>query len=287
MPYMAEKIGTDWFLFFPGSINEKEQIYLHDNETILSAINRYKNNQGTEVIEEAIASKFLIGEYFPRIYRPCYPHQSGYGLWEPEPKISLEEQLNIFSIECEKIFRIIQPDEQNFETFGHEVANLLILICTEIETQFRGIFKFHLPRSSISVTQRYTTNDFIKLLKPMRLSEYEIKINNYPCLPYFTPFKNWYEDNPTKSLQWFDAYNSIKHDRWENLSRATISNMLEALVACAIIYHAQYGRLPKSYGRIDFRRTNKPKWSLEKNYIPPLKPGGYGPEKWKAIKYEF
>lgn len=284
-PELIEKRDTDWFLIYPGSTREDQKLTLIENEDILDAINR--NEAQLHKIEKLKLSEFSVGEFHPRIYRPWFPNYSvGWNIYDINAQISFEEQLAIFFSECENLFRTVQPDENNFHAFGHEIGNLLILICTELETQFRGILKANFATPLNGSTDRFNTGDFVQLLKPMRLSEYKIKLSNYPWLPWISPYDNWNNVKPTETLPWYKAYNLVKHDRWQNLSNANISNLLNALSACVIIYYAQYGKFPPPNGRIKFSQKPYPKWKLEEYYIPPR--GSYhDPKNWKIKRYVF
>lgn len=55
------------------------------------------------------------------------------------------------------------------------------------------------------------------------------------------PFKNWKSDNPTKSLDWYNRYNAVKHDRETEFPKATIQSLLEAISALFLLIYAQYG----------------------------------------------
>jgi hypothetical protein len=164
-------------------------------------------------------------------------------------------------------------------TFGHDIRNLLILACTEVEAHWRGILK-------ANGVQRDNLNrqDYVKLAPVLRLPEYSISCPNFPWLTPITPFENWGEANtPQKPLAWYDAYNSVKHDRESSFTMATLKNAFQAVSACAIMICAQFGA-PKYVGpelRF-FEWTNVPNWHPTETYIFP-----FGTVGWTPIPYSF
>ena len=96
------------------------------------------------------------------------------------------EQLSTLIDSANKIFRTVFPSIENQNAFGFDIRNILILSCTEFETQFVGI----LNANNITPQNKYpNTNDYVKLKNILKLSDYEIKFNLYPDLPTYSPFK--------------------------------------------------------------------------------------------------
>jgi hypothetical protein len=75
----------------------------------------------------------------------------------------------------------------------------------------------------------------------MRLDEWELSLISYPDYPPIRPFSGWSSSAATKSLDWYDAYNAVKHDREANLRRATFGNVLKAAAASIAMGAAQFG----------------------------------------------
>ena len=89
-------------------------------------------------------------------------------------EISLAEgQLAVLVAQLEHICRTIYPDGANLEASGHDIRNLAILACTEVEAHWRGV----LQQNGIS-RNRLTTNDYVKTCSAMALSEYAL----VPCV---------------------------------------------------------------------------------------------------------
>ena len=65
--------------------------------------------------------------------------------------------------------------------------------------------------------------------------------NNYKDLSKIQPFKGWDENNPTKSLPWYDAYNQTKHNSDLNFSKAKLIHILESVAANIILHCVRFG----------------------------------------------
>jgi hypothetical protein len=119
-----------------------------------------------------------------------------------------------------------------------------------------------------------TTHDYVKLSLPMKLGEYCVALSYYPWLDPIVPFENWApSDAPTKNLEWYKAYNNIKHDRETNFAQATLLNALKSVTGCFVMLCAQYGwdfalKGDAAMGAF-FRLTAAPKWAPSEIYVPP------------------
>jgi hypothetical protein len=202
------------------------------------------------------ATEFEAGEFYPRVWRgpPVVPEKA-YSLPPVDHTgyvanlISGIEHLEALYDDLSAIFRVANPDAENYDVFGAEIRNLLILACTEVEAHWKGVLK----ANRYSVTDdRYSTNDYVKLLPLMRLDRYSFMLLRYPSV-LATPFKDWDKTAPTASLKWYDAYNKVKHDREGNFKYATLRHAMHAVGACFIMLAAQYGT--ETLAHYDLRST--------------------------------
>ena len=141
------------------------------------------------------------------------------------------------------IFSYIEPVECNLSCYGHRLRELIILASTEFENQCRHILR----ANQIHPEGRdYTSKDFIKLNKPAHLTDYEVKFKPYADLHPFKPFDDWNENQPTKSLiwydkLWYDKYNRVKHDRGNDFVDASLETSLNAIASNIILYAVRFG----------------------------------------------
>ena len=191
---------------------------------------------------------------------------------------NLIRQLEIILDDLENIFKVIAPNKHNKGTYGHAIRNIILLACTEIDMMMKHI----LERNDYSRKNTYSTNDYIHLLKPLRLNEYQVGFQRFGNSLY-SPFWRWSSENPSQSIWWYDAYNKIKHDREKYFKQANIGTAINAVMAFAITLIAQYGYRNDIWnehvGKI-IRVMKEPQWELEDFYF-------YCPDLNKNIHYSF
>jgi hypothetical protein len=231
------------------------------------------------------------GQFYPRISRPIDQHPlDGLGwnrsaLIEPDVVAIARGQLSALTRQLERICQTVHPQGRTLETFGHDIRNLLILACTEVETHWRGVL---IANGAAQAGSRLNTSDYVKLNRAMRLDHYAVAFPTYPWLASVKPFDGWGSSGkPTQELAWYDAYNAAKHDRENAFERATLSRLFEAISACVITIVAQFG-LPAGLGGSElqsfFQLVEMPKWPLAETYILPYEsPTG----EWTAVNFQF
>jgi hypothetical protein len=190
----------------------------------------------------------------------CLPHEENIGAITVAQLLTLMRQLD-------RICHTVQPTKETLKVaFGHDIRNLFILACTEVESYWRGV----LVANSVSKSQ-LTTRHYVVLKKAMKLGEYEISFPGYPWLQPVKPFANWNSAKPTEGLPWYDAYNAVKHDREGHFERATLEYAFEAVTACVIMAVAQFGIPQIVYSQPEvkafFNIVEFPRWSEEDFYI--------------------
>lgn len=215
--------------------------------------------------------KLGLGEYYPRMARPnsSYPTQSPGANPENASNKSLIEtsrgQLVALREQLERIFRVVQPAPQNFDAYGHEIRNLLLLAATEVESHCKGVLKANGRIAD-------NTNEYVKLAAAMKLDEYAVRLPFYPWLDPVRPFQGWSHLDPTKSLPWYAAYHAVKHNRESEFEKGTLLRALEGVCGCAVMLFAQFGTHGFHYReQINsfFELAEAPKWDVSEVYAQP------------------
>ena len=221
--------------------------------------------------------KLLLGPggYFPRMARPdsTKPEFSpGYNPDQSVPARNIRTiatgQLHVLIQELQQICQVVQPEKANFSAYGHEIRNIIILACTEVEAQWKNILE-------ANNQQGKSRFDYVKLARPMKLGEYRVALSWYPWLRPITPFAKWLPvpRGSKQHLPWYDAYNAIKHDREKNFARAKLIYALESVTGCFVMLCAQYGwdfaKRGENARDAFFRLINAPKWGPSEIYTPP------------------
>lgn len=226
------------------------------------------------------------GEYYPRMARPNdqHPHESpGFNPathLEQETVLKIRSQTTLLARRLAEIFQTVHPARGNMPAYGNDIRNLLILAAMEVEAQWKGILRAN------GVTGEKTT-DYVALLAVMKLDAYRVSLAEFPWVESIVPFENWDTSAPTKSLDWYNAYNATKHDREASFGEATLERAIAAVCANVALLAAQYG-IPYGLGQRsrlaeEFRIEGAPGWEPSAVYIHPYDSTGG----WKPKQYPF
>lgn len=155
-------------------------ITLEAEETHLEALSRKVGQYGNVKVSDCtmVETELPRGAYYPRMARPIFG-RGQVSLDTELPDVSahanelasLRGQLVSLMRLLESICQTIHPCKDTFSAYGHDIRNLLILACTEVETHWRAI----LTANGITKS-RFDTNDYVKLAEPMELGEYAISL---------------------------------------------------------------------------------------------------------------
>jgi hypothetical protein len=223
------------------------------------------------------------GTYYPRVWRGSAATEVIGQASPPADDLAVFaslEQLDVLTSELDALFRVCAPDVNTHHVYGTRIRQLLALACMEVEAQWSAILK----ANNAVLPQRPSTNDYVKLLVPLRLRDFEIKLRKHPTYPAQRPFGNWNATSPTATLPWYDAYNKTKHDRESHFTSATLEHVIASVCAVAVMACAQFG--PHALFGLSARPTlvvsSLPKWAPEDRYYPP-RTG----QVWQANLYQF
>ena len=230
------------------------------------------------------------GEFHPRIARPNDQHPDESPGANPGFFVDMNfiaearSQLIVLVRQLERICRTVHPEPATMAAYGHDIRNLLLLACTEVENHWRGIL-----HANGFVKDRYDTRDYVRLVPAMKLRSYAVAFRSFPQLSAFRPFERWGStEATTRDLPWYDAYNAVKHNREAHFREARLDHAFQSLSACVIMMAAQFG-LPqlmhKSSDLLEmFELTESPQWPLSAVYIFPY---GEPHKDWVSVNYPF
>lgn len=193
------------------------------------------------------------GVYHRRMARPVFGE--GYsGMQAPDQAVETrflvgaQAQLQTLAADLEAICRIVEPTRETLSVHGHAIRNLILLAATEVEMHCRGV----LVANGRDKGKKASTYDYAMLAEPLRLKQYTVLFPGYPDLDAFQPFEHWDVMRTTSTLEWYSAYNAVKHDREEKFRQDRLEHGFAAVAACAILLVAQFGELavPQSVRRL-------------------------------------
>jgi len=225
------------------------------------------------------------GERHPRMWRGRFSEPL------PDEEESLAGALtsaNVLLDRFRHVLRTVEPDPANRSAFGHELRQLLILACTEVESAWKSILVANkYPQRK---NDRFITNDYCNLCPVLKLEEWEVELAMFPRYGTVAPFRGWDAEKPTESLSWYADYNRTKHDREINLRKATLENLISSMAGLYIMLAAQAGtewlsRPP--FAISDFRPRRQPHWDLADEYVPTIGPSITVPGSTKLVPYPF
>lgn len=177
------------------------------------------------------------GECFPRIYRG--PHSPTNKLCDISTETNVFVGARIVFEHLEQVFTFVEPSSINENCFGHQIRNVYLLACTELEANCIGI----LEDNGFKKKGNWNIHDYKNLIVPMHLESYTVKLRNYPSYHIENPFESWDKGPNGNPPVWWSEYNKVKHDRHKNFTKATLSNLISSVSALLILLKAQFGNL--------------------------------------------
>jgi len=194
---------------------------------------------GADRIEEISCE---VGHTVHGVWRPglYYFEEMLSGLSVTSVDLRLAEQALLLLIQrMDELLHFVEPSKSTLKTHSHKARELLILACTEVENTWNVYLRTagKIPPTKSS----FTTNEYVKLLTPLHLADYQVALPRYSEIPPIRPFNGWTAKAATKSIPWYDAYNKTKHDRSAHFSEATLWNCVQAVAANLVLFAARYG----------------------------------------------
>lgn len=185
-------------------------------------------------------AKNSVGECISGVWRPglYFQNELNQALEIDEHTQRADEQaLRVLVNKLDELLLYIEPDKNGLSAYSHKSRELLILACTEIENTWK---QYMLLSKTPAQRSNYTTNDYVKLNKPLFLTEFEVKIKPYKDIDPIRPFCKWSTSDPTRTLPWYDAYNKTKHDRKAHFNEATLLNCIHAIAGNIVLFCVRY-----------------------------------------------
>jgi len=192
------------------------------------------NRQVKRIIENYSAGGFYVRSTRGQQY---LPNDNSMPIYSTDSKLDEIRSFNSISNYLSTLFDYVEPESSNLSTYSNKIRESLILACSEVEY----LFKKFLNDNNYSGPQRLSTNDFVKISPHLKLKDYTVKLKQFPSLGVFAPFASWNDAQPTASLNWYDAYNAVKHDRGGNKNRGDLEMLINSIAAIHILLEAQYG----------------------------------------------
>lgn len=126
----------------------------------------------------------------------------------------------------QRIEKYVDFTEDNYNTYSVEFISCLIEIGSEVDVVMKDICGF-------SGEERKTMNDYVTpvLGKYQDIRAQEIRVRGISI----KPFEKWTTDSPAESLEWWKAYNGVKHGRNVNYQQANLKNVIYSLAGLFLL----------------------------------------------------
>lgn len=200
-----------------------------------------RNFSATSVVE----SLRDVGETVSTVWRPGIEDyddiRAGLGTTDFERHQALQT-IRLLLERLDDIFVYMEPTLHSLQAHSHKTRELLILAATEAENSWARYLRT--ATAAPANGNFYTTNDYVRLLQPLFLAEYQLTLRSYPTVPPLRPFANWTAQQPTQSLNWYHAYNQTKHDRDTHFDKATLKNAIDAVAANLVLFSVRFSPYP-------------------------------------------
>lgn len=118
----------------------------------------------------------------------------------------------------------VELNQANFNTFSNRYAVLIQSVGAELDNFFKAFCG--LTSDSYSNIKNYA--EMVNQIWP-EIKDQRIEVISYSL--QLQPFKDWDVDHAKESLQWWKAFDDIKHARTDNMNRATQLNVINILAA--------------------------------------------------------
>lgn len=118
-----------------------------EGEDLWAALDRLTPWRKPESLVSFHETVLAPGQYYPRIARCQYRQQGDKLGWCPDAttersRIAIARgQMSALVGQLAQICQTVHPCPKTFETHGHDIRNLLILTCTEVEAHWRAVLQ--------------------------------------------------------------------------------------------------------------------------------------------------
>lgn len=251
--------SLDWIVATDPIVRLLSIILWHDSAQNRNVVKIFENNSPGCFYKRSIRRKIYT------------PNDNSVPIYDYDSKLDEIRSFNSIYTSMLNLFDFIEPETANLGTYSNKIRENLILGCTEVEY----LWKKTLEDNNYPNNGRLSTKDYIKTLNFLKLKDYSVKLKMFPSLGLFSPFSTWNYEQPTKSLEWYDSYNEVKHDRGNNKSKATLKMLINSVAAIHILLESHYGchvfdSPMRSQFESAFQTETGPQWDISEIPMPHL-----------------
>lgn len=140
--------------------------------------------------------------------------------------------------------RYVEFSQANFACYSNEFAKLILLAASEVDSIFQELCT-HLDPSARA--EKITAYYSILLTKYPLLTQCQVTIARYELT--LEPWRDWTTDE--RPNWWSKSYNKLKHERYANLSSASLEAVLNAVGAQFLALQLYHHAVNNEYVSVD------------------------------------
>jgi hypothetical protein len=150
-----------------------------------------------------------------------------------EATVGLGLSLGSFRLVCRDLLEVLEfihSDEKHLGVYSHRIFGLLLRACTD----FESICKSSAIIVGIPFKDRKAKiGDFCSLPEKLQILDIDVEVRSFLPEPYrIKPFHGWVSSG---GIDWYQSYNSAKHDRALNFDKSNLRSLISALAACFLL----------------------------------------------------
>lgn len=133
----------------------------------------------------------------------------------------------VLESDIDNISRFIEFSENNFHTYSIQLAHFLLAVGSEIDVLLKALCRMLDNAAKLRNMQNYKkviTDNLPGIIKQ------EVLCRKYGLR--LTPWINWVDE---ERLEWWQAYNAVKHKRNIHFEEANLKNSLNAIAALYLL----------------------------------------------------
>jgi hypothetical protein len=135
-----------------------------------------------------------------------------------------QASFDLFVKDLHEVLEFIEPTEANKNTFSHRIYGLLLRVCTDFESLSKDLL---IDSGYGKPAEKMNVLDYRSLEASFHLEEIEVDFLPWRPQPlHVSPFFKWTISEPP--LPWYKTYNTVKHNRDAQFSRASLDVLIVA-----------------------------------------------------------